>query len=151
MTEQPATPEQLAATFAAHIIGTAEQAETINVPMTASAQGALVAAIGLAQRSLTPAATATWLRSMASALIEPSGDARPGTPTTLQADTAALAQHEVEEVLRRMLAEGMDMHAVMTGGTTAIAALLQVGFGDAAVPSWFANMHALTKHMGASN
>ncbi len=69
-------------------------------------------------------------------------------PTVEQAEHCNLAQHEVIELINRLVAEGMDRRVVMAGVAAATAAAVMNFYGPNEVSIWFAKQSAMTMHLG---
>lgn len=76
------------------------------------------------------------------------GNSQMEAVTQSQQDQSTIAQHEFEEVLDRLVTEGMDYRAILAGAGTAIAHSISVSSCPKKVPQFFAQWSELTKDFG---
>lgn len=69
------------------------------------------------------------------------------SPTKAQTDQAAVAQHDFEELIDRLIRDGFDYRSILTGAAIAITNSIAVSAGQHLVPTWFAQNAALTMHL----
>ena len=67
--------------------------------------------------------------------------------TKAQVDQAALAQHDFEELIDRLIRDGFDYRSILTGAAIAITNSISVSAGPHLVAQWFAQNAALTMHL----
>lgn len=68
-------------------------------------------------------------------------------PTMEQIEQCRLAQQDIDELIGRLQAEGMDIRIILAALGTSTAAALLTAWGGQAVPTWFAQQSAMTMHL----
>lgn len=69
-------------------------------------------------------------------------------PTVFQYEQAVLAQREFEDLIDRLIREGLDYRSILTGVATAVTASITASAGADKVSIWFAQNSALTMNLG---
>lgn len=69
-------------------------------------------------------------------------------PSKGQIDQAAVAHRDFDELIERLIKEGFDYRAILSGAAAALAQSIMVSAGPGKVAEWFALQSALTMNLG---
>ena len=64
-------------------------------------------------------------------------NAKPTQPTQEQCEQALVVQRDFDELINRLLLEGIDVRVIMAGLSASTSGLLTTTFGAGCVPHWY--------------